>query len=157
MTRKFLLLLAAGLLATAVLVPTGCGQGEKEKYIDDFKPLNDRLLRIGAALGGASLEASPEANVDLATELGRFASDLRDVNRDIAALDTPADLRAEAQSLTRTIDVVVTDLEKISGAARRGDRKEVAAATMALADDSNSVNRAQNNLARATGADIGPR
>lgn len=156
MTRRVLLPLA-GALATAALTSAGCGQSEEEQYIDAYKPLNARLLRIGEALGRAPLDVAPGSNAKRAAQFGRYASDLDGVNQDIAALDTPDSFKADSVALTEKIDVVVKDLEKISRAAREGDGKMAAAATLALADDSNDVNRAQNELAGATGADVGTR
>lgn len=141
----------------ACLAASGCGGSEKDRYIDDYDPLNDRLLRIGESVGRATLEAGQQSNAKLTTRFGKYASDLDDVNKDIAALDTPSDLEDESEALTESIDVVIRDLEKISAAARRGDKEAAAASTLALTDDSKGVNRAQNKLAKATGADVGPR
>lgn len=141
----------------AGLAASGCGEREKDRYIDDYKPLNDRLLRIGESVGRAPLEVGSDSNAKLAARFGRYASELDAVNRDIKALDTPRDLQAGSKALTGTIDVVVSDLEKISKAARQGDQEAAAAATLALTDDANKVNEAQNGLARATGANVGPR
>jgi hypothetical protein len=143
-------------LALAGAAP-GCGGDEKDSYVDDYNPLNDRLLTLGESIGRAPLQAGPDSNSRLASRFRSYASQLDDVNRDIAALDTPADLRDESKALTSRIEVVVRDLRKISDAARRGDQQAAAAATLALTDHANEVNAAQNKLARATGADVGPR
>jgi hypothetical protein len=79
------------------------------------------------------------------------------VNRDIAALDTPGQLRTDATALTGRIELVVRDLRKIAKAARRGDKKGGKAANVALANDAKKVNQSQNRLALATGADVGQR
>jgi len=157
MARRWLLPLTVAALVTAGLAASGCGQSDKDRYVHDYKPLNDRLLRVGEAIGRAPIEAAPDSNAKLSARFRRYASDLNRVNKDIAALDTPGDLRADATALTRGIGAVVRDLEKISRAASRGDQKAVAATTVALRDGANMVNKAQNRLARATGADVGPR
>lgn len=144
-------------VVVVTLLASGCGESEKDKYIEDYKPLNERLLKVGEAVGRAPLEAGTESNANLARRFNRYADDLDRVNRDIAALDTPADLMEESKALTRTIGVVIADLEKIATAAREADERAAAAATLSLPDHANAVNRAQNRLAKATGADIGPR
>lgn len=157
MTRPWTPRLVAAALSAGALAASGCGESEEERYVDDYSSLNDRLLTLGRAIGTAPLDAGQESNAKLATRFGRYASGLDDLNGEIAALDTPGDLRDEATALTGSIAVVVKDLKRISAAARRGDGEAAAAATLALSDDSNKVNRAQNRLARATGADVGPR
>lgn len=143
-------------MAVVALLASGCGESEKDEYIEDYRPLNERLLKVGEVVGRAPLEAGTESNANLARRFDRYADDLDRVNRDIAALDTPADLMDESKALTRAIGVVIADLEKIA-AAREADERAAAAATLSLTDHSNAVNRAQNRLAKATGADIGPR
>jgi methionyl-tRNA synthetase len=139
------------------LALTGCGESEKEKYVDDYKPLNERLLKVGESLGAGLGNASDRTNAQLAEQFKGFASDLEDVNKDIEALDPPAELEGDSKTLTERVDVVVKDAEAISKAAQKGDAKAAAAATMDLAEHSNRVNQAQNKLARATGAKVGER
>ena len=155
MFRRWLTGVAA--LAASALVGAGCGESEKDEFIDAYNPLNERLLKIGRSVGGAPLEAGTESNAKLAQRFNRYADDLDKVNRDLAALDTPADLKDESKALTRAIGVVIVDLENVATAAREADQRRAAAATLSLTDHSNAVNQAQNRLAKATGADVGPR
>jgi hypothetical protein len=150
-----LVVLAALALAGAAV--TGCGQSEEEKYVDDYKPLNDRLLRIGVSVGAAPLEAGEQTNDELAQKFKEYAADLDGVKKDIVELDTPSDLEDESLGLTSAIEAVVEDLKKVSAAAESGNKAAAAAATRSLAANSANVNFAQNKLARATGADVGPR
>ena len=144
-------------LALAGLAASGCGQTEKEKYIDDYRPVNDRLLKIGQEIGTAPLAAGPQSNVKISEQFAKYASDLDDVRKDIAALDTPDSLKDESKALTSSIAVVETDLRDISGAAKRADKRAASAGTVALRAHAARVNFSQNRLARATGADVGPR
>lgn len=147
----------ATLLALLALVLTACGQSEKEKYVDDYKPLNDRLLSLGQDLGAAIQGAESKSDEALARQFSSLATRLRGVNKDVAALDTPADLRDEARALRDTLNVTIGDIEDIAKAARGKDAQAAAAATVELAADSEDVNAAQNKLARATGAKVGDR
>jgi len=153
-TSRWLVVVAA--LAAAALVAAGCGKDDKEKYVEAYDPLNERLLKLGDAVGRAPLEAGTESNARLAHRFNRYADDLDRVNRDIAALDTPDDLMDESKALTRAIGVVIVDLENVATAAREADQRRAGAATLSLTDHTNAVNRAQNRLARATGAAVGP-
>ena len=139
----------------ALLALAGCGQSEKDKYIDDFKPLNDKLLNLGRDLGTAVQKADRQSDAALSKQFGALATRLEGVNKDIAALDTPSDLQDEAKTLNDKIDAAVGDLEAIEKAARENSAEDAAAATVQLATDAEAVNTAQNKLAKATGAKVG--
>ena len=147
----------ATFLALLALALAACGQNEKEKYVDDFKPLNDKLLSLGQDLGAAIQGAESKSDEALARQFSSLATRLEGVNEDIAALETPADLRDEAKALRDTLDDAIGDIEDIAKAARGKDAQAAAAATVELAADSEDVNAAQNKLARATGAKVGGR
>ena len=148
--------LATPLALLALAAPlAGCGESEKDKYIDDFKPLNDKLLDVGGELGAAVGGADSQSDAALAKQFGALATRLDGLNNDIAALDTPSDLEDEAKALNDRIDATVGDLEAIEKAARENNAEDAAAATVQLATDAEAVNTAQNKLARATGAKVG--
>ncbi len=132
-----------------------CGESEKDKYVDDFKPLNDDLLAIGRQLAAAVEGAESKSDAALATQFNGIAKDLGDLNDDIEALDTPDDLKGEADALNARIDDTVGDIEDIASAAEDNDAQAAAAATVKLAASARRVNTAQNRLAKATGAAVG--
>jgi uncharacterized protein Yka (UPF0111/DUF47 family) len=119
--------------------------------------VNDRLLEVGRDLSAAVARAENASDAELARQLDRLARALGSVKREIEGLDTPADLGDESAALTRQIDSAADDLEAISRAAAEKDPEAAAEATVRLAATSQKVNSAQNELARATGADVGER
>jgi sugar phosphate isomerase/epimerase len=146
------------LALVALTVPlAACGESEKDKYIDDFKPLNDKLLAVGQDLGTAVEGADKATDDKLATEFAGLAKRLKSVNEDIAALDTPSDLTDEARGLEKRLDATIKDIEDIAKAARENNAEAFAGAIVQLSTDSQQVNTAQNKLAKATGADVGSR
>jgi hypothetical protein len=148
--------LATPLALLALAMPlAACGESEKDKYIDDFKPLNDRLLDLGGELGAAVGGADAASDAALAKQFEGLAKRLDRVNKEIADLDTPSDLKDEAKELNGRIDDAVGDLEDIGKAARQHDAEDAAAGTVQLATDAEAVNKAQNKLAKATGANVG--
>ncbi len=155
MTRRFALPLALAALALAAIAIAGCGEDEKEKFIDDYKPLNDRLLEIGRDLGTGLQNAEGKSNKALSEQFAGYALRLESVNKDIRALDTPTVLKDESNTLASRIDATVKNLKEISGAAGNNDPQAAAAATVELATNSQALNRAQNRLAKATGAKVG--
>ena len=148
--------LVTPLALLALVMPlAACGESEKDKYIDDFKPLNDKLLDLGRDLGTAVQEADTQEDAALAKQFGALAKRLDVVNEEIADLDTPSDLADEAKQLNGRIDDAVDDLRAIEKAAQENNAQDAAAATVQLATDAEAVNKAQNKLAKATGAEVG--
>jgi hypothetical protein len=153
-----LVLLAACLLAACLLASlVGCGQSEKDKYIDAYKPVNDRLLKVGTDIGTAVQSASTASDAGLAKKFDGLASRLETVKKDVDGLDTPADLKDESKALSATLAATTTDLRDISTAAKEKDGQGAATATLQLSKNAQTVNTAQNKLAKATGAKIGGR
>ena len=149
---------ATPLALLALTLPfAACGESEKDKYIGDFRPLNDELLAVGGNLATALDGVESKSDAALAKQFGALATRLEDVRKQIAALDTPADLKDESKALTDKLGATTSDVEKIAEAARENDAQAAAAATVQLSSDAADVNKAQNKLARATGADVGGR
>jgi hypothetical protein len=132
-----------------------CGESEKDKYIDDFKPLNDKLLAVGGDLSTALDGVESKSDAALAKQFSALGGRLEDVSKQIAALDTPADLEDESKALTDQLDTTTGDVQDIAKAAREHNAETAAAATVQLSSDAQEVNKAQNKLARATGANVG--
>ena len=153
MARRLAPALVMVVLAAVAL--TGCGEDEKERFAEDYKPLNDRLLKIGRDLGSSLQNAQGKSDQQLARQFAAFALRLQALNKGVRALDTPGDLKDERSELASRIDATVEDLEHISGAAADGDPQAAAAATVELGTSSQALNRAQNQLAKATGAERG--
>jgi hypothetical protein len=147
-----LVLLAACLLAGFA---GGCGKSDKEKYIDSYKPVNDRLLKVGTDIGTAVQSASTASDAGLARKFDGLATRLERVKKDVDGLDTPAELKDESRALSGTIAATVTDLRDISTAAKEKNGQAAAAATLQLSRNAQKVNVAQNKLAKATGAKVG--
>lgn len=152
MTRR----LAVPLVALAAFAG-GCGGSDKEEYRASYRPLNDRLLEIGRDIPRALAGAAGKTNKQLSEQFAGFALRLQAVNREIRRLDPPEELEDESQTLTARIDDTVKDLEALSGATGEGDRGGTAVAIVDYDASSEALNRAQNKLAKATGARVGPR
>jgi hypothetical protein len=142
-------------LALALLALAGCGESETDKYVDEYSPLNDKLLKVGSDLGTTIEGADSKSDRALAKQLSALAARLDGVNKEIAALDTPAELKDEAKTLNKSLEKTTGDVEDFAGAAREHDAEAAAAAAVQLSTDAQAVNTAQNKLARATGAEVG--
>lgn len=154
MRRRSALPLAL-LIALAAFASPGCGEDEKDKFVEDYRPLNDRLLQVGKDLGKGLQTAEGKSNKALSEQFAAFALRLDAINKGIRALDTPDDLRDERDVLALRINDTIKNLQDISGAAAEGDPQAAAAATVELGTNSQALNRAQNKLAKATGAKVG--
>jgi hypothetical protein len=140
------------LLCIAALAAAGCGENEKERYVDEYKPLNDRLIAVSQQIS-ASLAGS-EGNETVGVRLDLQIAQLETVNRNIENLDTPEELRDESSALTRRIRDSVATLKEISTAIQDGKPEKASSATVELASRAQAVNAAQKNLSRATGAKV---
>lgn len=142
-------------LALVAVLAAGCGESDKDKYIDDYKPLNNELIEIGQKLNRAVQNADTQTDAQLAATFERLGDELQQVGDDIADLDTPDDLKDESDRLTRRIDAAVGDINDISKAAATHNEQAAASATVSLGAVAVAINTAQNRLARATGANVG--
>ncbi len=149
--------LALPLLVVAALAG-GCGGGtSEEEYKKAYRPINDRLLDIGQDVGTGLETARGKKNKQLSEEFARYALRLQALNTAIRRADTPDEFKDESDRLSVAIDDTVEDLRAISGSAGVGDRQGTAAAVVDFGVSSAELNRAQNALARATGARVGPK
>jgi hypothetical protein len=148
--------LAIPLAVLALSAPLGgCGQSEKDKYIDAYKPVNDRLLKVGTDIGTAVQTASTASDAGLATKFDGLAARLARVKKDVDGLVTPTELKDESKALSGTLAATETDLRDISTAAKKKNGQAAATATLQLSKNAQKVNTAQNKLAKATGAKVG--
>jgi len=152
MLARLTILLAVLALSVSL---AACGESETDKYVDDYKPLNDKLLAIGSDLGNAVDDVESKSDATLAKQFSGLATRLETLNDEIAALDTPADLKDESKALNEALDATAGDVEDIAEAAKKNDAQAAAAATVELSTDAQEVNTAQNKLAKATGAEVG--
>ena len=155
MTRRLALPLALLVLAAGAVTLTGCGESEKDKFAEQYKPLNDRLLKVGRDLGTALQTARGKSNRQLSRQFAAFALRLQALNKGVRKLEAPSDLEDDRKELATQIDATVENLEAISGAAANNDPEGAAAATVDLGTSSRALNRAQNKLAKATDAEVG--
>jgi len=139
------------LLAACLALP-GCLQSSKDRYVADYEPLNNRLVRVNGELVEAINTAATRSPRHFATELRPLSGELTRLSRQIGDLDTPEDLREESAVLTRTLKVTGAGANRTATYARRYDRRALADATVKLAEDANRLIRANRRLARATGA-----
>jgi hypothetical protein len=149
----------AGLIVTALLavaLVAGCGEDEKEKFSEDFKPLNDRFLQLGGQVGQA-LKAAPQTpDRVLAGAFLEFGDRVEQVEEGLDELEPPDELRDELLRLQVATGKLVKDLRAIGTAARENKPAAARAATEALVRDSQAAGDARRVLARKTGARVEP-
>ncbi|MGI8749278.1 MAG: hypothetical protein ACR2J6_01800 [Thermoleophilaceae bacterium] len=133
----------------------GCGQSEKDKYIDAYSPLNTRLIKVNDDLARTINGSQKKSNARLAGDFTPLGRKLGTLSRQIGALDTPADLEQESKALTGTLDTAREDVDGVVAAARRNDAQALSKAGIRLPDEANKISSTANRLARATGARVG--
>jgi hypothetical protein len=147
--------LALPLVILAALA--GCGGDDEANFEEQYRPLNNSLLEIGRDIDKGLRSAGGKTNKQLSEQFAGFALRLEAINKGLRQLDPPDDRDGDVATLIARIDSTVKDLKAISGATGEGDRQATAVAVVDFARSSREVNRAQNKLARATGARVGPR
>jgi hypothetical protein len=135
----------------------GCGGNDEGQFKEQYGRLNESLLRIGRDIDKGLESAAGKTNKQLSEQFAGFALRLDAVSKGLRRLDAPDDLEGKAATLTARIDGTVKDLKAISGATGEGDRQATAVAVLDFETSSRELNSAQNELARATGARVGPR
>ena len=151
MSRRLLL----PLVIVAALA--GCGGEGEDQFDEQYGRLNERLLEIGRDIDQGLRSAAGKTNKQLSEQFAGFALRLEAIGKGLRQLDAPDELEGESATLTARIDSTVKDLKAISGATGEGDRSGTAVAVLDFETSSRELNRAQNELARATGASVGPR
>jgi hypothetical protein len=146
----------ATLLLAALLV-TGCGgTGEKKQFGERFKPVNSQLVALGGSVGQALQSAPKTSDPELATRFLGFVTRLQGIRARIANLDPPGELQSRVRALSAGASRLVVDLGGIAAAARAHDRRAFRVAVAALVRDSGPAGDSRRELARATGAPVGP-
>ena len=148
-------LLALSLVILAALA--GCGESNEANFDEQYRPLNNSLLEIGRDIDKGLESAAGKSNKQLSEQFAGFALRLEAINKGLRRLDAPDDLDGDTATLIARIDGTVRALKAISGATGEGDRQGTAVAVLDFEASSQELNRAQNALARATGARVGPR
>jgi hypothetical protein len=148
--RRTLLLLAA-----CVALLAGCGQSEKDKYIEAYSPLNTRLVKVNDKLARTINASGEKSNAQVAREFAPLGTQLGTLSKEIRALDTPTDLQQESKALTRSLDRTQAHVEALTAAARKNDSQGLATASTELPAEANNISNVANALARATGANVG--
>lgn len=137
-------------LLCTCLALAGCSlESKKNRYAEDYRPLNDQVVQVNERL--VTTLNTPSSPGKLAAELRPLSGRLARLSREVAALDTPEDLREESEALSRSLARAGQGARRTAGFARHADRPALVAATRRLADDVNALNRRTKRLADAVG------
>jgi outer membrane murein-binding lipoprotein Lpp len=147
--------MATVLLAVALLAGCG-GSGNSAQFNKDFKPINDELLNLGAAVGQAVSGAAKTPDTVLAGEFLGFASRLKGIKARLDALKPPDKLKSQEQRLSAALGRLTADLEAIAVAAQNHKPADARAGAVALVRDSRAEGAARREIARKTGAKVSP-
>ncbi len=134
----------------AALAAGGCDlESGKDRYVADYQPLNDRVVQLNERL--VKTLNTPGSPGRLAGELAPLSRQLDRLSRQVAALDTPEDLREESAALSRSLARTGAGAGRTATFARSADRPALVASTRRLADDVNLLAQRTKRLADAAG------
>jgi hypothetical protein len=140
-------------LAAALLV-AGCGGSDSDNFADDYKPLNDKLLRLGREAGTAVTTIPRRSPNQNGRTFGSLAQDVGEIQQQFDDLDPPDDLKQPLDDLVSGLGDLQGQLENIETEVGKRNLRP-AAVVRQLRPSAQAVNRAQDKLARATGAKVG--
>ncbi len=155
MRRSATIVICCVALPAAVLA--GCGKSAEDKFADDYKPVNARLLGLGDSLGKSINGARGKSDKQVYAEFGALSRRFGALRKDVAGLDPPDQRAGDTKELNAALGAVQTDVSSIAAAGKSGDPGAARRSAQKLAGDSQRVNTAQNALAKATGAPAGAR
>jgi hypothetical protein len=138
------------LLTCALLAGCG-GSDEKDRFGDDFSPVNDQLLVLRSSIS----QAPPGSDAMLAGEFSGFAGQIDSVRRRLDGLKPPEEFKERTDALSAALAVLSGDLRDIAHAATVHDTPGTRAATERMVTDLRAAEDARRELARETGARVG--
>jgi hypothetical protein len=150
--RLALVLVVVGLVVAGGV---GCGESEEDKFADDYKPLNDALLEEGDDLASVIRRARSLSTQRFLSDFGDVVDRIEQTNRDLKELDPPEDLQTDLSELTGSLDDALRSAEAVETAVREDDVRAARSSTVDMLRNAADVNKAQNALAEATGAEKG--
>jgi hypothetical protein len=135
----------------------GCGSDKKsgpskEKYAEQYKPINDQFLALGQVVAETVRTAKGQTDVALANTFDDQANQVGDLKKRLEDLDPPDDYKPDHDKLVAAMGLVQADLQQISDTARAHDAPGAKAATERLIKDSEQVRTPRRALAEKTGA-----
>lgn len=155
MSRPLITALSAVALLSVPLA--GCGKSTEDKFADDYKPLNAKLLKLGDDLGKSVSTARGKSDEQVASDFSGLSKRFKSLRTEVADLEAPDKLKGDSEKLTTALGAVEKDISNISAAGKSSDAQAARQAVQELAADARQVNTAQNKLAKATGAPAGAR
>ena len=142
--------IALAVLGAVALAAAGCGGSFK----DDFKSLNDQILKLSPKVGDAIRAAPTKSDAEKKKEFGDLASKMGDLQSKAKDLDAPDKLKAQKGRLVDAMGETKKALQDIADAAGAHSRRRATRAVRELVLGGVKLSQARRRLARATGAKV---
>jgi hypothetical protein len=143
-------LLAFAALLGAAAIGGGCGEDEREAYVDDFRPLSRQIGSLGEYTGTAIEGADERSDKQIEQQFGEIADELRRLRGELEDLDPPEDLVGVQEELVLGMRAVERALRGIEEAAARHNPGAARQSTVDLIRASEDLREARLRLNRAT-------
>jgi chromosome segregation ATPase len=139
---------AAALLVLAALVGLGCGEDDEtaEQFRDGYNAAIERLNQVNSNINESGRELASQPGSKIAQEFDRIAETAAQTRADLAELEPPEDARDEYDELLAAIKDGVTDIRAVAAAARAENQERFVDATQALAESSEKISAAEDEL-----------
>jgi hypothetical protein len=144
------LLATALLLGAAIASGVGCGEDQREAYVDDFRPLSRQIGSLGEYTGTAIEGADERSDQQIEQQFGEIAVELRRLRGELEDLDPPEDLAGLQEDFAVAMRAVERALRGIEEAAARHNPGAARQSTVDLIRASEDLREARVRLNRAT-------
>jgi TolA-binding protein len=141
-------LLTAVLLAAALAA--GCGEDQREAYVEDFRPLSRQIASLGEFTGQAVQNAERRSDAQIEDQFGQIAVELARLRGELEDLDPPDDLADAQKDMADAMRAVEDALRGIQRAAARSDPDAARQSTIELVRASEDLREARRRLAGET-------
>jgi hypothetical protein len=131
------------------LACAACGEGDEDKYKEEFPPLSRELSGLGPDVGQSLKGASGSSDEQLADDFDNYAEQFGQVQQEIDELEPPDDLAEDQDQLVSAIGEVQGALEDIAEAAGRGDAQAARRATLDLIQSYQDLRSSRSKLSAA--------
>jgi hypothetical protein len=143
--------LVAGILVLlcAALGAAGCGDGDKNDFINDYNDIVRKYRSLPGEVGSAISGASNQTDARLEKQFSDLATRTRNEADELAQLDPPDDAKDEYDAYVAGLREVARHLDDVAEAAKAHSTSKARKAAESLVDDAQELTREEDALKKA--------
>jgi hypothetical protein len=136
--------------ALAIMLGAGCGEDQRDAYVEDFRPLSRQIASLGQFTGDAVQTAERKSDAQIEDQFRQIADELARLRGELEALEPPDDLADDQRAMAEAMRGVEEALRGIQRAAGQSDPRAARRQTIELIQASEDLRDARGRLNQAT-------